>query len=283
MIRGGQTTMQATFGNTMRAALLAGMLGLGAAPGSVVASEDKNEPPPGKDRLEEILQGYEKTRRAMRTMHYKFTRTDWDRTFDTKTVFRGEVFLLPPSLLLVIERTEKGVPSSFVLCKDKTVYRYWVEQKREHVYEVTMDLHCEDKVLLRLKLWQNELAKGMYDCVTGTYGRLPIDEVKARFRVRLEKEDRYGAYLELLGRNPEDWAPVKRCEVVLDKETYWVRRISRELVNSNLTIWDFEKPDTKRPITWQSIWQELPQVWRDRLLPPVPEDQQEQPRPMPKK
>ncbi len=97
-------------------------------------------------------------------------------------------------------------------------------------------------------------------------------EAKARYDLRLFKEDQYYVYVDILPRDPRDRADFQRARLVLNKDNYLPRRLWFEHPNGDETTWDIP-----RLLNGAQLDRRLfdapqePPGWRKVVVPPNPE------------
>ena len=90
-----------------------------------------------------------------------------------------------------------------------------------------------------------------------------------RFDLRLKKEDKYWAYIQLEPKAKEIRAELRDMEIVLDQKTHFVRQYRLVHTNGNRTIMDFQKIEINPipPITLESISKGLPKGFKEIYIP----------------
>jgi len=111
------------------------------------------------------------------------------------------------------------------------------------------------------------------------YLGLPVSEFRARYRLRLTRQDQRWEYIEAQPRLDEDRADFDRTEVVLSQKTHLVRRIWCLQPNGNELTVDFKHVETgvSPPISLKSITADLPRGWKRQTV--AGEDQNQKPGP----
>ena len=213
-------------------------------------------PPPAspkdQERLEQILRGYDKRLSTLKGIRYRFKRTEIDATFNTRTIFSGEVVLNNPDLFRVEARDDKGKLVELFVWTGKAVYQAYFRENETHVTDVSQtSVPRASDAAKQLNLWMPWLWKAL----TGTYVGLPSAEAKTLFYIRLEKEDKDSINLTLLPRTTS----CDRMRVVLDRQTFRIRQIWSENANGGEVSWDFGIPiPEKEPITEEALLKDFP-------------------------
>jgi hypothetical protein len=250
----------------------------------IMAADARSAAPPRPGlRLETVLREWARANDAIRSARYRFTRTEHDLAFDTRTVTKGEVQLLKPDLL----RVDLGFPGErgILLFTKKKIHFFNPAAKTELVYPKPTDrsFHGEKtpersfltslKALQTEVLWQEAFQQQVFWYVAGFVG-LPVRDLPQRFDVRLTREDTWYAYLDIQSRRPKDKSYCERRRVVIRKDNFRVRQIWCELPNGNTRTLDFYKFDTKAKITPESIRKGLSEGWNRVELVGSPKDAQ---------
>jgi TIGR03009 family protein len=230
---------------------------------SIATPDARSAAPPRPGlRLEVVLREWAKANDVIHSVRYRFTRTERDLAFDTRTVTKGEVQRLKPDLLRV-DVGNAGDRTIWLSTKEK-IHFFNPAGKTETIYSKPADRSFpgektpERSFLDILTRW---LQQQVYWHFAGLV-ELPVRNLSRRFDLRLSKEDTWYIYLDIQPRRPQDKPGFERMRVVLLKDSFRVRQIWYEYANGNATTLDFEKPDTKAKVTPESIRKGLPEGWK---------------------
>ncbi|HEV3258921.1 MAG TPA: hypothetical protein VG013_18770 [Gemmataceae bacterium] len=229
-------------------------------------------------RLDALLRDWEKARTRVRDMHCEFVWTMQDRTFGDKTTFTGRVFFKSPDLLRADVKDGKGQLQYIVLLTKKGV-RYYDFHARQESFIETRSGHQQRVDSCWLLEWLDRWVGRLSQRVQWTFVGMPVGDLRARYRVRLTKEDERWAYIEAKPRMAEDRADFEKMEVVLSKKTHLLRRTWYLQPNGNEITVDIKhvETDVSPPISLKSMSSDLPRGWERNSLPA--EDEKEHPAP----
>jgi TIGR03009 family protein len=211
-------------------------------------------------RLERLLHEWARADGAVREARWRFKRTRKDKDAEHGDVTRGEVLFRRPGLLRVNVADEKGKPAVILFADDKALYNYDFRGRTERVFPPRPGGRRPagpDRAPAPFTDWVPEPA------AWGLVGP-PVRQLAQRFDMRLAKEDRYYAYIELRPMAPEDRKLFWRARLVLDRDGPWLRQLWFELPDGGEDFWDYEKPDPRPepPVTRESLTEGLPQGWK---------------------
>jgi outer membrane lipoprotein-sorting protein len=196
---------------------------------------------------------------AIREARYRFKHTHKDKDADPGKVLRGEALFRRPGLLRVNVADDKGKPAVILFSDDEALYNYDFATRTERVFPLPPGGRRPagpERAPAPFAAWVPEAA------AWGFVGS-PARQLPQRFDVRLAKEDRYYAYIELRPMAPADRKLFWRARVVLDRDGPWLRQLWFELPDGGEDFWDYEKPDPRPdpPITRELLTEGLPQGW----------------------
>jgi hypothetical protein len=105
------------------------------------------------------------------------------------------------------------------------------------------------------------------------YIGFPVNEMRQDYLFRLNKEDKYWAYIKIDPRTEAE-GDFKDLEVVLNQKTHLVRQIRCVDWCGRRVIWDIEQVEINPTpaITLESIFKNLPKDWK-RVYLPVKKDE----------
>jgi outer membrane lipoprotein-sorting protein len=219
------------------------------------------------DRLDALLKAWDRANQNARALHYTMDSTTEDVVLKNKEVCRLEGFINKPRLERVDIRDEKGkLTHILLLLNDKTLEWYDMQNEQKRVSEISpgfpekyFDQGWLMGLLARSFQWNRQLLCFEY----------AVGEIRERFDVRLNKEDKYWAYIQLEPKAKEIRAELRDMEVVLDQKTHFVRQYRLVYTNGNRTIMDFQKIEINPipPITLESISKGLPKGFKEIYIP----------------
>jgi outer membrane lipoprotein-sorting protein len=221
-------------------------------------------PNPGA-RVAEVLRRWADAQQAVRSAHYRYTRTDHDLVFEQTTVSKGEVWLRKPDLLCIDYR-ERG-EKTFILFTAKSIHLFNPVGKTERVFDKPRDgsflgqktpPRSGWKDCLNFALLGEALQQGAY----WFYAGLPVADLPGLIAIELAREDAARVCLDLRPRLQRDLVDISRIRVVLDARTWRVREIVTTHGNSITSTLELEEPDLKARVTAASIRVGLPSGWR---------------------
>jgi hypothetical protein len=220
------------------------------------------------ERLKQVLDEWEKAASSVKEMHYHFTLTKDDRTFGTKTVTTGQVFIKMPELIRLDETDAKG-ETTYYLYEKRQLHCFEPESKTERIFPLSEEFGFPEHPEKYPDKGGDFLLGTCLEGGSRQYLRVPLREMEANCDLRLTKEDKNWIYLEFTPRSPEYMVGIMRYVVVLDAQTYQIRMLWHQRVDDNRVQVDIEKRDTKPnpPITSESIRKGLPTDWKQEKIP----------------
>jgi hypothetical protein len=272
------------------ALLLLMAAGIGAGTGGLTCPSPAAEPGPEKPsngdnkapadtetQLAKVLQEWEHATRSAREFHYTYTSTTLDPVFNgPPEVTSGEVFISRPHRLRLEHRDAEGKPDEMVLGKDGQISLY--NFKSKSLISVPWERPADvpgAKADSGNSLGLLGLLHEMFEETRWIFVGFPVADLKAKFVIRLEKEDEHWTYLRLAEKKRSGWSLASTWHVVLAREGRWVRRIRKETPPHEFTL-DFTEPQQGPipPRAWEPPFQELPKGWKADPIgpsdPPAP-------------
>jgi hypothetical protein len=230
-----------------------------------VRADDARDNPPTQaaeapnPRLEEVLLGWAKA--SIRAKQFRRTArmTVNDRLLQSVEIGSIDVYCCKPDLLRVDHNDEKGNPKELVYCKGKEVHLF--SGGREHVFRLSDAFGFPDNPERYPKTFFGSLTGVLLQQASWLSVGFPAKTLSDRFDVRLTKEDECWVYLELRPRRPRDKEPYDLVQIVLHRKELWVRRVFVRQPNKHEITYDFDKPDTTKIVTTESIVKGLPIGW----------------------
>jgi hypothetical protein len=225
----------------------------------------KSEP---ANRLDTLLQLYEQQRRKRRDMRGRIVETSKDRTFGETLVIHANVLFKAPDFFRLDLSDSEGHPSDIWLWTDKEVRFYNFDQKHVWITKITP---AEAKALnAELGRWGRFFTAGVWGQPTkDRYFGLPAAELKKRYKLRLTKEDKYYAYLEMQPRTDDARAEMTSGQLVLNQQTHQMRRLWLETVNLTEVTLDFAQVEVNAdpPLSKARFFRGLPRGWDEDRAP----------------
>ena len=193
-------------------------------------------------RLKEVLDEWEKSSKSVREMHYRFTQTEDDRTFQTKTVRKGQVFVKMPELIR-IDLTEPSGEATYVIYLKRQIHLFRTFDKYEGVLPLSEEYGFPEhpEKYPRKDFVESLLGWELESIMPAIMLQPPLGAAHGKSGFRLNKEDENWIYLDAKPQTKESRCDLKRYQVVLDAKTYQVRRIWFEMPNGSRIWYDFEK------------------------------------------
>jgi TIGR03009 family protein len=209
------------------------------------------EPPPS-DMLDRVLREWERASAGVETLEAHCTRTEDNKTFQTKDVFEGTFRYLKPKFGM-LEMHKKGKPDEFekFIWTDKVLWVYVPAQKTVVSYPLPPSLPL----------------KGQTDHLQTFLFGMNLEEARRRYEIKLTKEDEWYCYLDIEPRMPADEANFSRARVVLNKTTFLPRQFWFEQPNGDAVTWDLPRIDTPVSLKREEFEQPvLPAGWRMNMM-----------------
>ena len=215
-------------------------------------------------RLDAVLREWAQASDVVRESHFKIRVTAADPVLDTTTDSGVEVFVRKPDLMRVDFKDAKGNFQHSFVCRGRTIHQWDASRKEERVTSLPPEFGFPEKPERYPDGFLNSLlGKGLEWLSWLSFGP-PVRDLKARFDLRLTKEDDSRTYLEIKPRRPRDRRDFSRIQVVLESKTFRIRRLWREQSDGVETTFDFEPPvgDSTEAITPESILKGLPEDYK---------------------
>ncbi len=226
------------------------------------AAEKKSE---GDARLATLLREWEKADHEVRELNYSFQSTMEDRILRDKQISRGEAFVKKPNLLRIDWKDEKGKFWKTWIWSNGFLREYDSEKKEIWILRISSDLSKES---LDRGWLLNGICRQMHQGLKWFYIGFPVNEMRRDYLFRLNKEDKYWAYIKIDPRTERE-GDFKDLEVVLNQKTHLVRQIRCVDCCGRRVMWDFEQVEINPTpaITSESIFKNLPKDWKKVYLP----------------
>jgi hypothetical protein len=259
------------------AVVLAAILAVGAAPQASAQQQSHSTSKDGRPeakpapagRLDALLKLYEQRRRNRRDMRGRVVETRKDRTFGQTVVRHGDVLFKSPDLFRLDLSDSQGQPESIWVHTGKEVRHYFFPQKTVYVAKITPTrARALDAKLEGWRVFLGAALLGQW--AKDAYLGLPADKLKARYELRLIKEDKHWAYIEMQPPTEQVRAEMTRAQLVLSQETHQIRRLWLEYSNQSEATWDFAevRVNVDPPVSKASILRGLPSGWQEMTFGP---------------
>lgn len=215
----------------------------------------------GKDRLEEVLAAWERSRTSERPLQFQITMKSKDNTFDTdEGTYRGKGFVQGGKSFRADLQGATGKPYLTLLIVKDTTRLYLFENKKLLIHSAALRAARPGP---RSSSWFDSL---FASCVEGAVWQMcgiPPADFRKRFRVEIEKEDAHGIYLHFHPRKQFGSPPDAEWQVVLEQETYRPRRVCRQTRSGHTAVADFKRmrPAALPEKTWQPPFANCPTGW----------------------
>jgi TIGR03009 family protein len=232
----------------------------------VTCADDVRDNPPVRvteapnPRLEEVLLGWAKASISAKQFRRTARMTLHDRVLQSVETGSIDVYCCKPDLLRVDHMDEKGNPKEVVYCKGKEIHFFSGGQ--EHVFRLSDAFGFPDNPERYPNTFLERFTGVLLEQASCLTVGFPVRTLRDRFDVRLTKEDEQWVYLELRPRRSRDKEWYDLVQIVLHRKELWVRRVFTRQPNKNEITYDFEKPDTSKPVTVESIVKGLPVGWK---------------------
>jgi TIGR03009 family protein len=210
-------------------------------------------PAPRDDRLDTVLERWDREMRGLQAVSCQVRRTDLDRVFATTQTREGIFRYLKPDRVL-LEMHKNGEPQTWEKLVRDGRFLYWFETRHRVIRK--FELAAVQPFLKRI---DDNLAT----VLLGTDARA----MKRRYELQLVKEDAYYLYMLITPRTPPDLAEFVRARLVLRKDSFRPRQLWFEEPNGNQTTWDILRIDTGVRLRADDFAVQVPAGWRMEALP----------------
>jgi TIGR03009 family protein len=218
-----------------------------------------------QERLDGYLQRWEQEMRKVETLGAQLTRTDKDKTFETSKKLVGYARYMRVGAGaravnlgdLVMYKAGTKEMAEKILCTGTFVYRYLPGQKKIEVYEVP-------------KKKDGGLAN---DSFLSFFFGMRAADARARYDLKLAKEDKWYIYVDIRPRRTEDKADFTRARLVLNRDSFLPRQLWFETANGTETTWDI--PDIRSGVKFKEGRRSFdpprtPEGWKMTKVPVTP-------------
>lgn len=234
-----------------------------------LSGQPKTTSPP-QTRLEEVLDAWDKARRASKEFQEEFTSTSTDSFQDppTRVVVHGKMFIQKPNRVRVEMKDSKGNPSLIAVCIEDKCQIYLFDQKTELAFTFPSGFRLPESA----ETWVSRkggFVESMKETILWTLFGPPIRNLGERYKVHLDKEDENWVYIRL---EPKKWSFLifesskPTWKVIFNKKEGWLRRLYVGEISP--TQLDFFPPMPGRlpPQVWDPPFKELPPGWKRNEL-----------------
>lgn len=206
---------------------------------------------PGGERLDSLLNRWEKEMQSVQTLSVDMVRTTKDKVMGMDEVFAGKAKYMKPNLA-VLEMQKKDNPQVFekFLCTGTFLYQW----------------QPGSKVINQFELPPPQPGKQAQNDFLSFFFGMKAEEAKQRYDLKLVKEDQYYVYIEVLPKLAADKADFAKARLVLNQSNFLPRQVWFEQVNGNEVMWDLPKaqrdvevdrgefaPPAQLPAGWQYV------------------------------
>ncbi|MFO0846117.1 MAG: hypothetical protein U0797_27670 [Gemmataceae bacterium] len=209
-------------------------------------------------RLDRVLRDWASASEQVRAAEYRFTLTEHDKSFGTKTTRMGIVRFCKPDHLRVDYLQGRGAASSCVFTPE-AIHLLDVGNRTECVLQWPRDRSFlgATEAGQGWRLFGLAIRDGLAQEVYWRFLGLPPLELPKHFRLRLTKEDASYVYLE--GTPRRDWSKGYRfLQVVLTRKEHRVRRLYWQVANGSTYTFDIEGYDPAALVAPKAIRDSLP-------------------------
>lgn len=203
---------------------------------------------PGDNDIENTLRNWEAAMAKVRALEAACQRTDENKVFQTKDVYRGTVRLHKGTAIRAsIHLRKSNDPNTFehLILSDKDLYEFAPSSKEIRVHP------------------RDQFDNGMLDLFAG----MTVAAAKDRFNFELAASDANYHYLRIRPKQPADFA---LAQLAILRSNSLPRRIELVQVNGNKVTWDFETINPEANLPRDCFDRPaLPDGWKMKLAPAV--------------
>jgi TIGR03009 family protein len=183
---------------------------------------------PNGERLDGLLQRWEKEMQSVQTLTVDMIRTTKDKVWNTDEVFAGKAKYMKPNRA-VLEMQKKGNPQVYekFLCTGTFLYQWVPGSKVINMFELPPPRPGQQA--------QNDFLSFFFG--------MKADEAKQRYDLKLVKEDQWYVYIEVLPKMAADKADFAKARLVLNQSNFLPRQVWFEQTNGNEVMWDLPKAE----------------------------------------
>ncbi len=218
-------------------------------------------------KLDVYLKRWEEESRKVQTLSAVLGRIDQDKSFGTTRKYSGLAQYMrsgtgPSALNLAhLEMKEENKPdfAEKVICTGTYLYVFVPPQKEIRAYEI-----------------KRKAGQAADDNFMSFMFGMKAEEAKKRYVLKLDHEDKYYIYVDVLPRFAADKAEFARARLVLNKDNFLPRRLWFEHVNGGEITWDIPRLQSGVSIDRRVF--DAPKVPKEWKLVPVSVDTNTPPR-----
>jgi TIGR03009 family protein len=193
--------------------------------------------PPDSDSVGRVLREWERASAAVETLVAHCTRTEENKTFQTKDVYEGTFHYMKPGCgMLEMHNKDKPDQLQKIVWSDKLLYLYSPDQKEIRAFAMPPGWSFPWPI------------KETADHQETFFFAKNLTEARRRYEIKLTKEDEWYYYLDIKPRTKADEAVFSRTRVVLSKGTYLPRQFWFEQANHDAVTWDISRIETPAPL-----------------------------------
>jgi TIGR03009 family protein len=209
---------------------------------------------PNAAQLDTLLQRWEQEMKRIETLSAELNRTTVDKVYQGTEIFSGSAKYMKPNLA-VLEMKKKDKPDVYekYICSGTFLYEWVPGSKiiRAHELPPPKDGRVGDDNFLSF-----------------LFG-MKAEEAKARYDLKLLKEDQFYYYVQVFPRMASDKADFQEARLALNKSSFLPREVRFTQPNGNEIIWDIPKIQTGMKLVREDFAppQTLPQGWNLVRMP----------------
>jgi TIGR03009 family protein len=183
---------------------------------------------PNGERLDALLQRWEKEMQSVQTLTVDMVRTTKDKVWATDEVFAGKAKYMKPNMaILEMQKKDNAQVYEKFLCTGTFLYQWVPANKVVNVYELPPPQPGQPA--------QNDFLSFFFG--------MKAEEAKQRYDLKLIKEDQWYVYIEVVPKLQSDKAEFAKARLVLNQTTFLPRQVWFEQTNGNEVTWDLPKAD----------------------------------------
>ena len=212
-------------------------------------------PMAGPAPLDGYLQRWEQEMLRVQTLVAQLRLIEKDKTFQAASTSIGVAKYMKVGsgaqavnlALLELKKENKNEPDRRFICTGTYLYEMSFEQKVIRAFELP-------------KPKPGQVADDNF--LSFLFG-MKAQDARARYDMKLVKEDQWYAYLDVLPRTPPDRADFQRARVVLNRTNFLPRQLWFEKSNGDEVTWDLPRLDPGAPVDRREFDPpSVPQGWR---------------------
>lgn len=226
------------------------MAGFGQAPAPLPVN-----PGSGPAPLDGYLQRWEQEMQKVQTLVAQLRLVEKDKTFQTASTSLGVAKYMKAGsgnqvlnlALLELRKETRNQPDRKFICTGAYLY----------------EMNFDQKVIRAFELPKPKPGQVADDNFLSFLFGMKARDAKARYDLKLAKEDQWYAYVEIVPRTPQDRADFQKARVVLNRTNFLPRQLWFEKSNGDEVTWDLPRLEPGTPVDRREFDPPgLPQGWR---------------------